>query len=1359
MSGEQRAVRRPASDGWVTSIHASAAGDALGSGFLIDERRVLTCAHVARPAGRPEGELWVAFPKLPELMTRRIQVEQVVLPEARFQAVQPDLAVLVLAEPAPPHAAARLRRPTPDDLVGRTWWSFGFPNGRLLGNSADGGVGESLGFGWVRLDTGSRYPVRPGFSGAALWSPEYDAVVGVLGQANGEHGDAQAITLWMADLCLPEQKLARLTEWSAEAAGEGALAAWGWRLDSDPEARRHWRPRARGVSTDAERGFRFRGRTAALGEIVRWLDRGAERQALVVTGSPGVGKSAVLGRIVTTADAAIAAALPPQDDAVRAPLGSIACAVHAKGKTALAVAEEIARAASAALPAVAQDLAPALRDALSGRRHRDFNVVIDALDEAASPLEARAVITAVVQPLVETCSDLGVRVVLGSRRRDNGGGLLTVFGTARHEIDLDDAAYFAEADLAAYALATLQLVGDERPGNPYQDERVAAPVAARIAALAEQNFLIAGLVARTHGMADREPVAPAAVAFTPTVDAALREYLKLLPPVAGCPAWDALTALAYAEPPGMPLTVWQATIGALYGIAPGEEALRAFARSSAANFLVEASDTGSDRLFRLFHQALNDALLGARADLDATQGDERALTRTLLGLGRSLGWDRAPAYLRRALPGHAARGGLIDDLLTDDAYLLHVDLTRLIPQAYLAGRPAARHRATLLRRTPRAIAAGPAERAAMFTVTEVREGLPRGDYAGEVAGVPYAAQWASVTTQQAEAVLEGHQGEVIAVCEIPTEGRSLLASLDESAVRIWDPASGELLSILPGQESRMNALCTVPTAAGPWLATANADGTVRLWDPLTGHRLHALHGHTGEVRHLCAVRADGRELLASAGEDRTVRLWDPVTGHQVELLEGYVGPLVPLGEVYGAAADEVLVTRTEDRAAGVWQAGTGSVRHFVTGRRSTDVMCDVPAHDRGLIAGGRDTAVRIWDHRTGAILRTLVGATGGLTALCAVPVPAFNAVVVAGTARGNLVFWQADGGEPIGALHGHLSAVKSVCTVRVNGRAMVVSGGADRTVRIWHPDVRRRSGNRLEQPVQAAALAGVEIRGRTVLVSAGGDQEVRYLSASDGEPVQVPHAGPPNLLMLCQSRVDTRPVLAGSGRKDRGAWLWHPMSGRERLLMGVMDPIRSIHPIRRRLATGHLDGTVRIWDPQNSRTLHQLKQQPTAVLALCTVDLPDQLLLAAGTENGTILRWRLDDVAPLDPLTGHAGPVQALCLLPGDGPPLLASGSADHTVRLWDPLRGDELHTLHGHSAPVTAVHPVRLGDRLLLASASIDRTVRLWDPLAPVCLAEIPVYSPAHALTTAAGNLVVGLADGLLALRPDPGVLGDPPA
>ena len=95
--------------------------------------------------------------------------------------------------------------------------------------------------------------------------------------------------------------------------------------------------------------------------------------------------------------------------------------------------------------------------------------------------------------------------MVGTRRRDDGGDLLGRFGGALESIDLDDPRYFAAEDLAAYALACLQLAGDERPGNPYHDDRLAGPVAARIAAMSGRNFLIAGLIARSAACTTPNP--------------------------------------------------------------------------------------------------------------------------------------------------------------------------------------------------------------------------------------------------------------------------------------------------------------------------------------------------------------------------------------------------------------------------------------------------------------------------------------------------------------------------------------------------------------------------------------------------------------------------------------------------------------------------------------------------------------------------------------------------------------------------------------------------------------------------------------------------------------------------------------
>lgn len=68
---------------------------------------------------------------------------------------------------------------------------------------------------------------------------------------------------------------------------------------------RHFSPRSRGLEHAGERGDYFTGRTRALGELSAYLSTSGpdhDRKARVVTGDPGSGKSALLGRLLALSD-------------------------------------------------------------------------------------------------------------------------------------------------------------------------------------------------------------------------------------------------------------------------------------------------------------------------------------------------------------------------------------------------------------------------------------------------------------------------------------------------------------------------------------------------------------------------------------------------------------------------------------------------------------------------------------------------------------------------------------------------------------------------------------------------------------------------------------------------------------------------------------------------------------------------------------------------------------------------------------------------------------------------------------------------------------------------------------------------
>ena len=184
-------------------------------------------------------------------------------------------------------------------------------------------------------------------------------------------------------------------------------------------------------------------------------------------------------------------------------------------------------------------------------------MIIDALDEAVSPEQARNIISEVITPVAGTCADAGVQVIVGLRRADAEGDLLGAFGSAAILVDLDGEEFFAREDLAAYALATLQLAERGQGGNPDADEAIAGPVAGRIAELSDRNFLVAGLTAQAHGLFDTTPVDPAALSFSPEVNSVMHEYLRRIPSVAGMPkpvrGADGAGVRGGARVPGQPV--------------------------------------------------------------------------------------------------------------------------------------------------------------------------------------------------------------------------------------------------------------------------------------------------------------------------------------------------------------------------------------------------------------------------------------------------------------------------------------------------------------------------------------------------------------------------------------------------------------------------------------------------------------------------------------------------------------------------------------------------------------------------------------------------------------------------------------
>jgi WD40 repeat protein/serine/threonine protein kinase len=140
------------------------------------------------------------------------------------------------------------------------------------------------------------------------------------------------------------------------------------------------------------------------------------------------------------------------------------------------------------------------------------------------------------------------------------------------------------------------------------------------------------------------------------------------------------------------------------------------------------------------------------------------------------------------------------------------------------------------------------------------------------------------------------------------------------------------------------------------------------------------------------------------------------------------------------------------------------------------------------------------------------------------------------------------------------------------------------------------------------------------------------------------------------------------------------------------------------LATGTLDGTVRLWNLVTGENVSDpwRNSGPVQDIAIS----PDGRKILTGSSDGIVCLWDRGTARLLLKLQAHRERVTTVAFSP-DGN-LLATGGYDNAAKLWNASSGKQVGATMQHRGWVTAV--VFTGDGSHLMTASRDRTIRTWD-------------------------------------------------
>ncbi|QHG19052.1 WD40 repeat domain-containing protein [Nostoc sp. ATCC 53789] len=288
------------------------------------------------------------------------------------------------------------------------------------------------------------------------------------------------------------------------------------------------------------------------------------------------------------------------------------------------------------------------------------------------------------------------------------------------------------------------------------------------------------------------------------------------------------------------------------------------------------------------------------------------------------------------------------------------------------------------------------------------------------------------------------------------------------------------------------------------------------------------------------------------------------------------------------------------------------LRHTLTGHSEKVTSVAISPDSQTLVSGCADKTIKVWNLKTGKLIRTLTEDLGKISSVAISPDGHYFAVGICQHPKSNVKVWNLNSDKLLHTLLGHQ---KPVNCIAISPDGQILASGSNK-IKIWN----LHKGDRISTLWHSFAVNAAAI-------------------SPDG-------------------------TILASGSSDNKIRLWNPHTGEPlRTLNGHSGEVKSviISPDGEILFSASADKTIKIWNLTTGKVLHTLTGHLEEVRSLAVS--PDGEILFSGSVDKTIKIWHLQTGELLQTITEHSGAVNSIAIS-HDGQ-FLASASSDKTIKIW----------------------------------------------------------------------------------------------
>lgn len=305
---------------------------------------------------------------------------------------------------------------------------------------------------------------------------------------------------------------------------------------------------------------------------------------------------------------------------------------------------------------------------------------------------------------------------------------------------------------------------------------------------------------------------------------------------------------------------------------------------------------------------------------------------------------------------------------------------------------------------------------------------------------------------------------------------------------------------------------------GNLIVTAALDKTPRLWNAKTGQAVGTLVGHNLGVNS-ATFSPDGKRIVTASGT--RARIWDVASFGRTILLKTLGGHEDAINSAGFSPDGTLVVTASDDETARVWDVASGEekLRLLHSGTKVYSAAFR-PGDGRQILTGAGDGLARIWnvpdretlqDIRRSMAIETAKALRGHAKKVNGATWSPDGKFVATASDDKTARIWNASEGRELLILKGHGDRILGATFSPIVNDWRVVTGGWDRTARIWTlPDLGaiRERAEISDGTVLMAHRHGVNgalfSPDGKIIITASRDKTVRIWDATTGSRLEWP---------------------------------------------------------------------------------------------------------------------------------------------------------------------------------------------------------------------------------------------------------------